>query len=70
MIDPHKRRAGARHTGPSEHHTTSDGSLASIKTFVDVRCPTCGNLFQPVDWLAWRARGYCREVCYIKRPPA
>lgn len=29
-------------------------------------CKTCGLRFLPVDWLAHRVEGYCREKCLPK----
>jgi hypothetical protein len=37
--------------------------MIQVKRFCDSRCLACGLLYQPVDWLAWRVRGYCCEDC-------
>ncbi|MBS0442823.1 MAG: hypothetical protein JSR38_12770 [Proteobacteria bacterium] len=36
-----------------------------IKVFTECRCkvPSCGLIFQPVDWLPWRVAGFCSEKC-------
>ena len=37
--------------------------MIQVKRFFDSRCTACGLLFQPVDWLPWRVRGFCCEGC-------
>ena len=34
-----------------------------VKRFKYMRCQVCGLEYQPVDWLPWRADGYCSQAC-------
>lgn len=40
----------------------------TVKVFTDRRCPACGLLFQPVDWLPWRVDGFCSRECWPIKP--
>lgn len=35
----------------------------TTETKKDERCPSCGLLYRPLNWLVWREAGYCRPEC-------